>query len=313
MGGFAGGLLSGIQGVQTMAQQRRENQYRQDALALDRQRLSQQAESERRRAAQEDRRFGLDTRRLAFDEKDFDFRLKSYEEGAPQREATYQGTLLGNQAQALANVQAAEQINANRVRDRGLLNDQIITGYQALNILDPTDPTKFNREAIRAGIERGDAPYIDLLLAAATNSGSLPEGTVAESIQPLPNGGYAVTVRNADGSQGAVTEDASSRPDSRVVEFSPGRLAGIADLTYKTTVLSNQSKFDLSAFRGMENLINTEDAAAATDAGLQTGWLKSHINAKCLRLCLTQVLSEQHSTLLQRLRPLRKRHKLPMR
>jgi len=277
MGGFAGGLLSGIQGVQSLAQQRRENQYRQDALALDRQRLEQQALAEQQRfqqqerslaqqdrsLSQQDRSLDLRAQEYQLADRDFDFRLRSYEEGADQRAATLRGSELANTAQEQAN--RAAEVTARRTT-----NDSIIDGYLAINILDPNDPTKFNRDALRAGIESGSQGHIDLMLATATQSGALPKGSVAESIQPLPNGGYAVTVRNADDSLGAVTEDGSSRPDSRVVEFEPGRLAGLAETAYQLNVLSNQTKFDLPAFRAQMNIIEQdakglerEDAIAA--------------------------------------------------
>lgn len=265
MGGFAGGLLSGIQGVQTMAQQRRDNQYRQDALALDRQRLSQQASAERQRfqqqeraLSQQDRAMDLRAQEYQLSKNDFDFRLKSYDEGAAQRAATLRSTELANAAQE------AQNKEAERISRRNT-NDAIIDGYLALDILDPNNPTKFNRDALRSGIESGSQGHIDLMLATATQSGALPKGSVAESIQLLPNGGYAVTVRNADDSLGAVTEDGSSQPDSRVVEFAPGQLAGLAEAAYGLNVLSNQTKFDLPAFRAQMNIIEQDSKGLERD------------------------------------------------
>ena len=231
---FGSGLLSGIQGAMAFNQQRRDNAAR-------------------------DRELTQADRRLDLAEQDYEFRLRSYDEGAEQRAATLEGTRLTNTAQ--------DQLNKdNAFKARTTTNNEIIKGYQALDILDRQDPTKFNRDAIRAGVESGSAPHIQLLLATATQSGILPEGSVAESIQALPDGGYAVTVRNADGSQGVVTEDGSSRPDSTVVEFSPGQLAGLAETTYKMNVLSNQSIYDVGMLRAQQTRIDADAEAADIDS-----------------------------------------------
>lgn len=231
---FGSGLLSGIQGAMAFNQQRRDNAAR-------------------------DRELAQADRRLDLAEQDYEFRLRSYDEGAEQRAATLEGTRLTNTAQ--------DQLNKdNAFKARTTTNNEIIKGYQALDILDRQDPTKFNRDAIRAGVESGSAPHIQLLLATATQSGILPEGSVAESIQALPDGGYAVTVRNADGSQGVVTEDGSSRPDSTVVEFSPGQLAGLAETTYKMNVLSNQSIYDVGMLRAQQTRIDADAEAADIDS-----------------------------------------------
>lgn len=157
---------------------------------------------------------------------------------------------------------AAEQ-HEQETEKRGLelsrtKNDQLFDGYQAAGIIDPKDPTKFNADALRAQIDQGDQQSIGLILDAATASGRLPEGSKATKAVPLPNGGYAIHVLNADGSEGAITTDGTSNPNSTVVEFDAGRLANLASQNYRTSVLSNTSRFDAGNFRAQTSRVDAD-------------------------------------------------------
>lgn len=137
-------------------------------------------------------------------------------------------------------------------------NDQLFDGYQAAGIIDATDPTKFNVGALRTQIEQGDKQAIGIILNAATESGRLPEGSKATKAVPLPSGGYAIHVVNADGSEGAITTDGTSNPNSTVVEFDAGRLANLASQNYRTSVLSNTSRFDPGNYRAQTSRVDAD-------------------------------------------------------
>ena len=156
-------------------------------------------------------------------------------------------------------------------------NNNVIRGYQAQGVLDPNDPTMFDVGTLRSQIEQGDKTSTKLLLDTATASGRLPEGSVAESLTPLPGGGYAVKVRNADGSTGAVTTDGTSEAGSVVVNFDPGRLANLASQTYRTKVLPNQSMFDLSSLRAQQNRVRQD--AEGVDLAAELTEAQSRLNA----------------------------------
>ncbi len=125
------------------------------------------------------------------------------------------------------------------------------------------DRMSLNIDKIRQGIENGDGQAEQLVLGFATQFGSLPEGSVAESVKALPGGGYAITVRNADGSVGAVTEDGSSEPNSTIVRFEAGQLGKLANTQFQREVATNTSKFDPTVMRGNLNVIDADSRQQA--------------------------------------------------
>ena len=136
-------------------------------------------------------------------------------------------------------------------------NDQYIDTLNSAGLLSP-DMLSLSKDKFRSGIEGGDATISKVSLDIITNSGELPEGTVASNIQPLPNGRYAITVTNADGSIGAVTEDASSTPQSKVIEFEAGRLTNLGNLYYQTKVANNSSLLSATRIRAELGRVNSD-------------------------------------------------------
>lgn len=136
-------------------------------------------------------------------------------------------------------------------------NDQY---YQTLDVggYIAQDRMSLNIDKIRQGIENGDGQAEQLVLGFATQFGNLPEGSVAEGVKALPEGGYAVTVRNADGSMGVVTEDGSRNPNAAVVRFEAGQLGKLANTQFQREVLTNTSKFDPTVMRTNLNLIDAD-------------------------------------------------------
>jgi len=127
------------------------------------------------------------------------------------------------------------------------------------------DRKSLNWQKIKKGVEEGDGQAEQLVLGYATQFGNLPEGSVAESIRALPEGGFAVSVRNADGSSGVITEDGTSNPDSTVVNFAPGQLAKLANTYFQREVASRTSKFNSTANQTAQDMIATDFALQAVN------------------------------------------------
>lgn len=136
-------------------------------------------------------------------------------------------------------------------------NDQYIDSLNSAGLLSP-DMLSLDQDKIRAGIQSGDATVSSVALDIITNSGELPEGSVASKIQPLEGGGYAVTVTNADGSIGALTEDGSSNPDSKVINFEVGKLANLGNLYYQKNVVNDSTLLSPTRIRAELNRVGTD-------------------------------------------------------
>lgn len=145
----------------------------------------------------------------------------------------------------------ADRLNAIRN------NDQFIQSANAAGFLKP-DMLSIDGDKLRKGIESGNRTAIRFGLDLVNKSGELPQGSTAESIQPLPDGGYAISVRNKDGSRGVVTRDGSSEPDSEVVSFDAGSLANLGNLYYQTQVASNSSILSPTIFRAQEGRVSAD-------------------------------------------------------
>ena len=148
-----------------------------------------------------------------------------------------------------------ETRRTNAIRD----NDQFIQSANAAGFL-AQNMLSIDGDKLRKGIESGNRTAERFGLELVNRSGELPQGSVAEAIQPLPDGGYAITVRNKDGSKGVVTRDGSSNPDSEVVNFDARTLANLGNLYYQTQVVSNSSIMSPTTFRAQEGRVNADAA-----------------------------------------------------
>lgn len=147
----------------------------------------------------------------------------------------------------------AEAENTRLRRDNNtFINARAAEGYLT------SDMMGINTTRMEEGLKRGDDVAIATALDIANRSGELPPGSIAKSIQVLPDGNYAITVENKDGSKGAVTVDGSSNPDSTIVTFTPKRLAGISNVYYKTKVLSNNDVVNPTIFRAYEGQVEAD-------------------------------------------------------
>jgi hypothetical protein len=136
-------------------------------------------------------------------------------------------------------------------------NDQFIQSLNAAGFLK-SDMLSIDDNKLSNEIKSGNRTATQFALELVNKSGELPQGSVAESLQLLPDGNYAITVRNKDGSIGAVTRDGSSTPDSQVVNFDPGKLASLGNLYYQTKVVSNSSIISPTVFRAQANRVEAD-------------------------------------------------------
>lgn len=192
MGGFAGGLLSGIQGVQSFAQQRRDNQYRRDALALDRSQLDQRVREHEDRVAQWGEQnkqgqesLGIERGKLAVDERNVavnEGTLKLAEAAEKRAQITFDKT------QAVAD------------------GNTVLAGLQNKGFLDiqtaDVDAGRF-AAALDEGVDTG-APLLALQALNASNVGG-PQGFDFTSVERLDDGRYVFSGTYEDGRRGVLT------------------------------------------------------------------------------------------------------------
>lgn len=168
----------------------------------------------------------------------------------------------GERRLGLMQRQVAIEEDTNRRTVEEARADQFVQSANAAGFLTQ-NMLSIDGDKLRKGIESGNRTAERFGLELVNRSGELPQGSVAEAIQPLPDGGYAITVRNKDGSKGVVTRDGSSNPDSEVVNFDASTLANLGNLYYQTQVVSKSSLINATIFRAQEGRVNADAAAAA--------------------------------------------------
>lgn len=217
--------LGSFAGVANMRQQRFDNKAKTRQLGQVDRELKQQDRTQ----DQKDREMGQEDTQLTIND-----RIAKVSESAEQRSVD----AAGNVAVTTGNDQYIDTLNS-----AGLLSSDMLS---------------LSKDKFRSGIEGGDATINKVALDIITKSGELPQGSVASNIQALPDGRYAITVTNADGSMGAITEDTSSTPQSKVVEFEAGRLTNLGNLYYQTKVANNSSLISATRIRAELGRVNSD-------------------------------------------------------
>ena len=165
-----------------------------------------------------------------------------------------------------ANKRSQDATDISNRKDQELLvtqaNDKLYDTYSMAGYVSPDgrslDYKKINADiAAGRGSDRFGAAE-QMILGFATQYGNLPEGAEATSVEALDGGGYAITVTNADGSKGVVTEDGSSGPESSVVQFQPGQLGRLANSKFQMEVVTNTSRFSPVSMNQSENKIDAD-------------------------------------------------------
>ena len=224
-GNLADIALGSFTGVRNMRQQRFDNKAKTRQLGQVDRELKQQDRTQ----DQKDREMGQEDTQLTIND-----RIAKVSESAEQRSVD----AAGNVAVTTGNDQYIDTLNS-----AGLLSSDMLS---------------LSKDKFRSGIEGGDATINKVALDIITKSGELPQGSVASNIQALPDGRYAITVTNADGSMGAITEDTSSTPQSKVVEFEAGRLTNLGNLYYQTKVANNSSLISATRIRAELGRVNSD-------------------------------------------------------
>jgi hypothetical protein len=185
--------------------------------------------------------------------------LGGFNAARASKQQKFSNDLLTKEANRL---EAELQLRQDAAAQKGVIanNDQYIQNLAASNLLSK-DMLSLDKQKLADGISKGDAATTGVMLDLANRSGLLPNGSVAESIVPLPNGGYAVTLRTFEGALAPITKNATSAGDDNVVKFSPGQLANLGNQYYKGTVVSNSSLISPAMFRATANMVETEDDA----------------------------------------------------
>jgi hypothetical protein len=175
------------------------------------------------------------------------------------------------------NKDANKRLNAQEARDADKAGIDAVTAandkyYETLDMGGylSQDRMSLNYNKINEDIAAGRnsdrfGAAEQIILGFATQFGNLPEGSKATSVEALEGGGYAITVTNADGSKGVVTEDGTSGPESSVVRFQPGQLGRLANTQFQREIATNTNKFDPTVMRTNLNLIDADSNKQAAN------------------------------------------------
>ena len=220
------GMLGGAQSVMAFGQQQTQNKLARD-------------------------NYDLDVSRLGEQKRQYDQSFDQTEKKNAEDIRQYNLTHVLNQAQndrnesQNARLEQTSGIERTKENERQIVsaNDKLWKTYKTAGLLT-ADGLSIDRDVLTQRVKDGDPVAEQVILGMATLFGDLPEGSTATEIRPLPNGGYAVTVLNADGSDGVITEDGSSEPNSTTVNFEPGQLSRLAAAEFGMNVITNTSVFD---------------------------------------------------------------------
>jgi hypothetical protein len=230
------GILGGAQSVMAFGQQQTENRLARDRYDLDVARLGEQKRQYVQTYDESVRQFNIN------DEYNEDSNTRLNAKEARDADAA------GEEKVRKANDKFYETLDMGGY----IAKDRMSLNYKQIN-----EDIAAGRDSDRFGAAE------QIVLGFATQFGNLPEGSKATSVEALDGGGYAITVTNADGSKGAVTEDGSSEPTSTVVRFAPGQLGRLANTQFQREVATNTSKFDPNVMRNNLNVIDADSRQQA--------------------------------------------------
>jgi len=289
LGDFGGGLLAGIQGVQAMSQQRRDNAARDRQMdQTDRSlRLSEyELELSRDRLAENKRQFEITSKQtdrgLAVDEQNADTnkRLADVSEGNLKIAQAEEGRKATDYAEGQKKKELATLVN---------------TGGK-LGFVDPTNPSKVDELALAGQLQVRDRNANNFALTIL-NKGSLPrpEGFEYTEIREV-NGKLAVLGKYKDGRQGVLTENGSIRPDDQVVLLDPKTAASMISDEYVNFDVLEAIKGTAGAEYLAMSAVNEADTVAASAQAKVTTTIDAQGNpaaSRSFRRVLAAAGSEQ--------------------
>jgi len=164
-------------------------------------------------------------------------------------------------------IMEAEEERAARkaATEQDTLNaDNVYSEYSSYGFISD-DGRSIDKAKMIKGLESDDPATVatsqEFVKRAALVSGLLPPGTKDVKIQRLPNGSYVLNTTNPDDSDGVVTLDATSNPESEAAEFKTLQdLVNNLNVTFKSKILPNVNKdlFDVTLIDKYANSIDAE-------------------------------------------------------
>ena len=198
LGDLGGGILAGVQGAQAFAQQRRDNQYRQDRLDFD------------RAKQQENIRQFNEALKIDQQNADTNARLATVSEGNLEIAQAEEG-------------RAATEFG--RTQDTQRAGDYYVRAGK-LGYVSADDATKLDQSVLAGGLATGDR-NADQFAIDVLENGSLPrpDGFSYTEIRRDENGMLSVVGQYEDGSMGVLTERGTIEPSDKVVMLTPEQAA----------------------------------------------------------------------------------------
>lgn len=204
VGDFGGGLLAGIQGAQAFAQQKRDNQFRQDSLQLDRDRLGQAAKEHEDRVAQWKEENELNARNAAVNE----------------RNATVNERQVGVSEGNLKIAQAEEGRKATEFAEgqaTASAQDTFAQG-QAYGFVDVTKPTELKVSDLSSALQSGSNRNHDGFALSVLNQTPKADGFKFTEIDRTTVPGKAIIRgKYEDGREGVMTAQGGVQEGEEVV------------------------------------------------------------------------------------------------
>ena len=260
LGDLGGGILAGVQGAQAFAQQRRDNQFRQDQLQL-----------ARDKQAENIRQFN---EALKIDQQNANTSRMNAETNRGQLEVSQGNLRIAEAAEDRAATDFARTQDTQRAGDYYLR-------AQKLGFVSAEDAPKLDQNVfapvLAAGDRNADQFAIDVL-----ENGSLPrpDGFSYTEIRRDENGMLSVVGQYEDGSMGVLTERGTIEPSDKVVMLTPEQAAKfISDEWVNYRVLEGAQGRAGATYMAQMG-VNDADIAAANAAADAQATVTTSIDAQ---------------------------------
>ena len=226
LGDIGGGLLAGMQGVQQMGQQRRDNQFRRDQLNLQSRQLELSADElqlSKKKQEENVRQFNETQQRT---DRGLDIDAQNADTSR-MNATTDQGRLKVQQGELkIAEAQEGRD-KAGFERDEFTrLSGDLFVQAGKYGLVSSADATKLDEDVLAGQLQTGGRNATALSLRVL-NEGTLPKpkGFAYTEIRKGPNGGLSVIGRYEDGSMGVLTAGGTVEKTDEVLILDPKQAA----------------------------------------------------------------------------------------
>ncbi len=260
LGDLGGGILAGVQGAQAFAQQRRDNQFRQDQLQL-----------ARDKQAENIRQFN---EALKIDQQNANTSRMNAETNRGQLEVSQGNLRIAEAAEDRAATDFARTQDTQRAGDYYLR-------AQKLGFVSAEDATKLDQNVLAPVLAAGDR-NADQFAIDVLENGSLPrpDGFSYTEIRRDENGMLSVVGQYEDGSMGVLTERGTIEPSDKVVMLTPEQAAKfISDEWVNYRVLEGAQGRAGATYMAQMG-VNDADIAAANAAADAQATVTTSIDAQ---------------------------------